>query len=135
LIEEFFREKVSPLYSIGTKYFSRFSALYNSKSYAYSRRARYTAHDLTEKEMSTMTPEARFKASDSDDGGADVDEGNVTLSELLAVKRSGCRLFSAILLIALLYSSSCPALYNGLQLFSACAILFNATRSSFHNFP
>jgi len=82
-----------------------------------------------------MTPETRFKASDSDDGGADVDEGNVTLSELLAVKRSGCRLFSAILLIALLYSSSCPALYNGLQLFSACAILFNATRSSFHNFP
>ena len=31
-------------------------------------------------------PEARFKASDSDDGGADVDEGSITLSELLAVK-------------------------------------------------
>ena len=90
-------EKRSPHFIPAEQSILKVSALYNSEFNAYSRRARYKTQVLAKKEISAMAPETRLNASNSDDGGANVDEGNVALPVPLAVSLSGRRLFSVIM--------------------------------------
>jgi len=95
-------EKRSPHFIPAEQSILKVSALYNSEFNAYSRRARYKTQVLAEKEISAMAPETRLNASNSDDGGANVDEGNVALPKPLAVSLNQFTYVQSILTLGLL---------------------------------